>query len=429
MLPTTLHPFPKLRAVDIRSHVQQGRAYYLLRDPLGLGEGALLVGQELGPALSLCDGSQEDARALQSTLLWQFGMRVEQAVIEELLAALDHSLLLENERSWAALTHKRESYRAAPFRPPTLAGLSYAETPTALRGQLRAYADHPLPPLPRIHPLPVNGARPQNGRLLPSTPAASLPGIFSPHIDYERGGPVYAAAWERARDAANAADLVVMVGTDHYGDDLFTLTRQSYATPFGELPTHTDLVDRLAGALGEEAAFRGELRHINEHSLELVAVWLHHVRGGRPVEVVPVLVGSLHEYYGNGSPESDPQVAAFLGTLGGELAGRNVFILASGDLAHVGPAFGGAALTPGAREKVRQADVQSLAGLMAGDGEAFFRAIAAIRNRHNVCGVTPGYLALKLMGQVQGQLTAYQSCPADEANRSAVTIAGVVFGG
>lgn len=418
--------FPRLRSVDIRGHVQHGHAYFLLQDPLALSGESLLVSQDLGPVLSLCDGSQEDAGAIQRTLAQRFGMRVDRAVIGELLDALDQSLLLDNERSQEALAHRVAAYRAAPFRPPKLVGLAYADQAADLRAQLRAYGDQP-PPLPLLYTGSLNGSQPQNGQASPRV-QASFPGIFSPHIDYARGGPVYATAWERAADAANAADLVVMVGTDHYGDDLFTLTRQSYATPFGVLPTHQGVVDQLAAGLGEEAAFRGELRHINEHSLELVAIWLHHVRQGRPVEVLPVLVGSLHDYYGNSSPQEHPQVAAFLETMGQVLTGRNAFILASGDLAHVGSAFGGAPLTPFARERVRRADAQSLAGLVTGDAEAFFQAIGSIRNRHNVCGVTPGYLALKLMGRVTGQLTGYASCPADEADRSAVTVAGVVFG-
>jgi AmmeMemoRadiSam system protein B len=64
-------------------------------------------------------------------------------------------------------------------------------------------------------------------------------GLLSPHIDYGRGGAVYAHAWKRAAQAVREAELVILLGTDHYGLDLFTLTRQSYATPYGVLPTDT----------------------------------------------------------------------------------------------------------------------------------------------------------------------------------------------
>jgi len=44
-------------------------------------------------------------------------------------------------------------------------------------------------------------------------------------------------------------------------------------------------------------------------------------------------------------------------------------------------------------------------------------------------GVTPGYLTLKILGDgMQGERLAYDSYPADEADTSAVTIGGVIFG-
>ncbi len=96
------------------------------------------------------------------------------------------------------------------------------------------------------------------------------------------------------RQAANEADLVIMFGTDHQGSNgTVTLTRQSYATPWGVLPTDQALVDKLAEALGQETAFAEELHHAHEHSIELAAVWLHFTRGGRPVALLPILCGSF----------------------------------------------------------------------------------------------------------------------------------------
>ena len=229
-------------------------------------------------------------------------------------------------------------------------------------------------------------------------------------------------------EAVNDADLAILIGTDHHGDDLFTLTRQHYATPFGTLPTDTTIVDSLATALGEQAAYAGELRHVNEHSLELVAVWLHHLRRGRPLAVVPVLVGALHRFYtGERSPSTHSPIQIFLKTLEAHLVNRNVFVVASGDLSHVGPAFGGSTLTATDRLQVHKADRTLIERLCAGDAEGFFKAIAQSRNRNNVCGTTPGYLAMKLMGEVGGEEMAYQSCPADEQNTSAVTVTGIAY--
>jgi MEMO1 family protein len=429
---STALTFPKLRAVDVRPYVQNGHSYYLLRDPLALAEGSLLVPQSLGPALMLCDGTLENTQAMVAALAIRYGIRLNTDAIDDLLVALDNAMLLDNERSQEALARQAAAYRQRPYRPLALAGHSYPDDPEVLAQQLNRFLlaareEKSMRSTPSLNGHAHNHL---NGRshLPAAAAAASCLGIFSPHIDYGRGSSVYAHTWGAIQEAVEAADLVIAIGTDHFGDDLFTLTRQNYATPYGILPTATRVVDDLAQALGEETAYAGELRHCQEHSLELVAVWLHHMRSGVPVEVAPVLCGSFYGFYGNQQgPASHPAIATFLETLNRHCEGRRVLIVASGDLAHVGPAFGGTPLTAQDRLKVRQADRTLINHLCAGDAEGFFNAIRRVRNQFNVCGGAPGYLALKLMGAVTGAEMAYQSCPADDQNTSAVTISGIVF--
>ena len=117
--------FPKLRGVDVRPYHQNGTEYYLLRDPLELAEGSLLVPQYLGPVLALCDGTMENAMAIDATASVQYGVRIGVEMIEQVLAALDEALLLENDRYRHSLLTKIETYRQRPFRRAALAGLSY----------------------------------------------------------------------------------------------------------------------------------------------------------------------------------------------------------------------------------------------------------------------------------------------------------------
>ena len=153
---------------------------------------------------------------------------------------------------------------------------------------------------------------------------------MSPHIDYARGGPVYARVWKRAAEMVKAADLAVVLGTDHFGEDgQLTLTRQHYATPFGTLPTAREVVDALAEAMGVETAFAGELRHRSEHSIELAAIWLHYIREGQPCELVPILCGSFGRFIqGEADPEGDPAINALLGAFKEAVAGRRVIVVA-----------------------------------------------------------------------------------------------------
>ena len=226
-----------------------------------------------------------------------------------------------------------------------------------------------------------------------------------------------------------AADLAVILGTDHYGGHgALTLTRQSYATPFGVLPTAGDVVEALAKAIGEEAAFAAELHHRNEHSIELATVWLHHMRGGEPIDLVPVLCGSYgHFVAGEADPGHDPSIAAFVETLRQKTKGRRAIVVAAGDLSHVGPAFGGEPYGPTECAHLRVADDEIMARTCAGDAAGFFEAIKRVGDGNNVCGLPPIYLALRMLGQTEGEQVAYDRCPADEQESSFVSIGGIVL--
>lgn len=336
--------------------------------------------------------------------------------------------MLDNEQLRRALERLRTSSRVLPYRTPTFAGRAYPADPNELCHYLDQFIS-----IARDHDEFTN---------LPEIPALS--GLLSPHIDYTRGGPVYGSVWHHAATAVENADLVVMIGTDHYGNDPFTLTRQSYATPYGILPTAGDIVDKLASAIdnvsGAGASFNGEFRHQNEHSLELVAVWLHHMLQKRErastesCELVPILCGGLHRHIMRGSdPADDPVLKCVLDVLHDVSTQRNVLVVASGDLAHVGPAFSGAPLNAQQRTLLRNADDALIQSMTQGDSDAFFELIRSVGDRNNVCGVTPIYLTMRLLAalkrdaNVVGTTVAYDTCPADEMNTSVVTIGGVLF--
>jgi len=401
--------YPKLRTLDIRPISHENHPFILLRDPQRLTDHQLFVPQPLAAVLAFFDGFHhidEMPAAYQRT----YQLDLPATYVHDLAAALDEAIMLDNERYAARYADVLNQYRSAPFRVPALAGAGYPADDKALWSLLQEY----LEGSDTTADAAIDWSRPV--------------GVLSPHIDYARGGQVYAHVWKRAAQAVREAELVILLGTDHYGVDLFTLTRQRYATPYGVLPTDTTLVDQLAAVIGVEAAFAGELRHRGEHSLELVAVWLHHLREGRPVPVVPILTGSLSPFMLNGdTPANDPTIDGVLAVLRQAMAGRRTLIVASGDLAHVGPAFGGAPLSGADRRTLRSADDELIAAMRAGDASGFFGAVRRVENRYNVCGVAPIYLTLRLLGQSRGESAGYAICPADEHNTSVVTVAGMMF--
>jgi len=411
MAAITTIQYPKLRPVEAHAITHAGRPSVLLRDPLRLSERNVVVPRALAPVLALCDGTR-DAPELSADLAAAFGLRAETDIIAELLLVLDQALLLDNAHSRGAQRRALEAYRAAPFREPAMAGPVYP----AAAGELRAMLDGYLAAVVDV-PSDRSGGR----------------GLFSPHIDYARGGTVYAEVWKQGEGIARDAELVVVFGTDHYGGEgRITLTRQHYATPYGVLPTDIEAVDALAAALGPEGAFEGELRHRDEHAIELVVVWLHHMRGGRPCPVIPILCGSFgHFVRGEAEPATAPSFEALLGALQTVTRGKSVAVVVSGDLSHVGPAFGGEPVDTAGQARIQAADDAVLERLCTGDAEAFFHAIQAVGDRNNVCGLPPAYLALRYLAgdgaDIRGERVGYAHCAADAAGASLVSVGGVLW--
>ncbi len=398
---------PALRPLDLRPVSHQGETMWLLHDPLQLSTHQLVFPAALAHLLLFCDGSRtiDEIRRDFSQVV---GVEIAETIVADTLAQLDDAYLLENARAAQAQQAMLERYRGQPERPPALAGLSYPDDAIALRQLLAGFAgtgDH--------------GLAAWQGR-----------GVISPHIDYGRGGPVYATTWIRAARAAQEAELVLIFGTDHSGGKPITLTTVPYATPFGRLPIDSALVASLAEAIGPDQAFASELHHRQEHSVELSAVWLHHVIGEMaPPPTVPILVGSFERFLTTGTrPEDDPLLNRFQAALSEATRGRQVLAIASVDLAHVGPHFGDDFVMDGPRrESRRAADKALMAAIAAGDANRFYEAIARVNDRDRVCGFAPIYLLLRYLGETRGTTVAYAQAPADPQDQSLVSICGMLL--
>jgi len=209
----------------------------------------------------------------------------------------------------------------------------------------------------------------------------------------------------------------------------FTLTRQNYATPFGVLPTDASVVQSIANAIGEDAAFRNELHHRTEHSVELAAVWLHHMRAGRTCSLVPILCGSFERLVERqDTPQDHALVTRGIEALRQALQGYNVVVVAAADLAHTGPAFGDP-IAAGfiQRTMCQKADASLIQSMCEGNAEAFLGGIRQEHDARHICGLPPIYLALRLLEPVRGRAIAYAQAPADAQNASFVSFCGVAW--
>lgn len=399
------HAIPPLRPLDIKRVVHNGAVCFLLRDPLELaGPDPLLAPLAVGPLLALLDGTR-DARRIAVELRILHGIEIDVTDVERFVRRLSEACLLEDERAAAARAAALAAYHAAPFRPPALAERVYPADPRALRDSLSSY----------------------DGGGTPPRPPDAVAGVISPHIDYQRGGPVYARLWRAAQQAAREAEVVVVFGTDHSGGmGRITLTRQDYATPWGPLPTDTRARDAIAAALGEDA-FVEELHHRLEHSIELATVWLHFARDGEPVPLVPVLCGHPGAAMAAGTIGPATPAGRAIAALRAALAGRRVLAIAAADLAHVGPAFGDPSpVGLRGRAIVRAADEELIAAAGLG-ADAVLRSAGRIGDRFRVCGLAPIACLLELIGPAEPETLDYNQCPADADGGSFVSVAGVIL--
>ena len=406
---------PRLRALDPKLIEHEGREFLYLRDPLSLSDDNVLVPSPLVPLLALCDGTR-DLAGLRSAFALRTGIEMADGHLVGLIERLDSALLLEGPRFDAAAALAVSEYRSAPSRMPFHAGAVYPEDAADLREMLAGFCE-------AAPAASVGGA---GGRLV---------GMLSPHIDFARGGRTYAQTWQAAAADLDGIELAIVLGTDHMGRPAsLTLTAQGYSTPLGALATDVAVVERLAGTLGAEEAFRSELHHRSEHSIELACVWMHSFLESREPRVVPVLCGSFAGFAkGDGHPRDHAALDRAIDVLASAAAERPTLVIAAADLAHVGPVFGDPAPVRGAaRHGLELHDQESLAAVCEGDAGGFLDLSVREGDRRRICGLSPIYLMLEVLRRAHGAPASglamgYDQCPADDDGGSLVSIAGALL--
>ncbi|MDE0332190.1 MAG: AmmeMemoRadiSam system protein B [Nitrospinae bacterium] len=393
----------KLRPVEAIPAEHRGQRMLRLTDPFRLSEAVLFAPMALVPVLQRLDGRHtfEDIKAQCKS---RHGMDVTEESYRAMVSRLEEAHFLEGDgfASWSASI--KDAYLSAPVRPNFLAGRSYDSDPARLRSHIDGFfktADGP-------------GMPARNS----SSPAVPLRGVVAPHIDFHRGGSTFAWAYKSVAERADA-DLFVVLGTVHAPTKyIYNLTAKSFETPFGILETSAEFVEELSDRL-EVNPFQDEFVHRGEHSIEFQAVFLQYLFADvRPVQFVPILVGSLHRFVAEGrSPRGDAQVETFIAALSETITayrqnGRMVCLIASVDFAHVGPQFGDEDPVGEVRLKeLAQADGKSLEAVCRGEAEAFYWSVAEDGDARNVCGLAPIYTMLRVLNDCEGEVLRYSQWP------------------
>jgi len=218
--------------------------------------------------------------------------------------------------------------------------------------------------------------------------------LIAPHIDYQRGGKAWAAAYGTFARSFKGRTVIIL-GTNHQPHKLpVSMTRKDFATPFGLMRVDEDILDEIARPLPFDP-FEDELPHRVEHSVELAAVMLAYMRP--ELNIVPVLVGGAkHLVEGKEDPETDEALLALAEACRDVLdqEGSDVALIASVDLAHLGPMFGDPFPIDKEKGEINKArDLEMLDFLVRGDPEGFVQFVAEERDVRKICGLTPIYVS------------------------------------
>ena len=382
-----------------------------LQDRLGLSDKVLLVPQNMVQLLGLCDGTR-NSRQLQSDFALRAGLTLSLEQIQSFVAGMEQALLLESEAFKQASESALRAYRKAPYRKSSHTGIVYPSEVTELNTQISGFVSE------------INRSDESE------TSNSKLVGMVCPHIDYDRGGKSYAQLFERSRPDLADIETIVMFGTDHSGAaGALTPTRQNYMTPHGIIPTDLEIVEGLAKTIGEKRAFTEELHHVKEHSIELALVWLNYYLDHREISLVPILCGSFQPFVSEGrDANSDESISVAIEYLRKATADRRTLVVAAGDLAHIGPAFGDHKPASSV-DKTRLAvkDAESIQAICSGDAESFLSLSRSESDARRICGLSAIYMTLKLADSSYGLSTGYAQCPADQSNSSWVSIVGALL--
>jgi AmmeMemoRadiSam system protein B len=361
--------------------------------------------------VSLFDG-KHSVLDIQAEYMRKYGELIYREKIEEIIDQLDAQLLLDSEHFRDVLEKERDGFRLSRVREAAFAGTSYDSDPTILQGQIEGYFSPPDGP----------------GRPHLETPTGALKGIIAPHIDFQRGGSCYAFAHKEVREGSNAG-LFVILGTAHWGmKNYFATTLKDFKTPLGTAKCNEAFIE-LVSKECKWNLFEDEFVHKKEHSIEFQVIFLQFLYPGKSLEIVPILCRSFHEAIeGSISPQEIPEIRQFIGGLNKAIRSidREICLIASADLAHIGLQFGDGVPASSRLRDTRARDLEMLTYAEKMDAEGFYRSIQKEGDRRRICGYPSIYTLLSVDGAKEGRLLKYDQSHNPEM-QSAVTFASLAF--
>lgn len=409
-----LPEYPRLRPLEIVALREGDRDLLVVSDPLGVMPALVALRMEALEMLRVLDGSLSLNDIAAEVVRASKDLRAG-ASVKDFVAQLDRMLMLDSPRFVEAYRALRESYHQLEVRQAVLGGHAYPEDAEGLA----AFIDGHFAEAERL--------REAAGQATAATDARPR-ALLASHLDPRRAGATIARAYLEIGVEQPGPLRVVVYGTGHsLMSEPIALTRKRFETPFGSLPCDTAFVDVLAARLGE-AAWRDELAHRDEHSIEFQAIYLKRRLGDRPVTLVPILCGGFHALMDAGRSARDDgtyeTLIAAVRDAERSLGGATVHVAAV-DLSHVGRRFGDPAVDEPTLGQVETSDRAALDAAARGDADGWYQAIAGHEDSTRVCGWGATYAMLRCAEPGAGRLLHYHQ--SREENGSMVSVAAMAW--
>jgi len=409
------HQMPRLRPVRGFMTQHEGRPMLGLADAQQVSEKMVFTPPAVQTVLQKLDGEHGLDQIIE-----EVGLGLTRPMLESVVAQLDDAGLLEGPRFDAMYDELKAQFQSAEHLPPgatatiadrlvmmehgegTTDEQKTAEGPAKLAAQFDAWIDQAL----------KSAADPSFDRL--------PKGVIAPSIDYMMGWPNYAGVYGRMR-VVDPPKRVVILGTHQAGFSTGVCgCDKGFETPLGIAPLAQDFFDAITAELGaENTAKLLEHRYDHEraHAIELQVAWLQHVfAGDAPLPVMGFLLhdplANAGESYDGTGLGLDPFVEALTAAIG-KLDGETL-VVASADLAHVGPQFGDQQTLVGDddaakafREEVMNHDRQMVGLVSQGKHAELISAIQWQQNRMRWTGLGPITAAMRACGAAETRVLNY----------------------
>ncbi len=242
------------------------------------------------------------------------------------------------------------------------------------------------------------------GFITPDTAQTEAIGCYAPHAGYVYSGVVAGAVISRIKPK----DTYIILGPSHtgLGAEFSLMPEGKWKNPLGEVEIDSELAKSILN--GSDHLKADYLAHVEEHAIEVQLPFIQYIKPD--AKIVPVILrdASVIVY-----KEIGQAIARAIKELG-----KNVGLIASGDMTHYEPA-----------KVARLKDMRAIEAMVKLDAEELLERVRSFNI--TMCGYGPAAVAIyaaKELGANKAELVRYQNSGDVTGDMSAVVgYAGIVF--